>query len=591
MLNASTAFKNSIVQPIRNRGYIKVTIGIISLDAQENAVIEDSNAYPILYYSDSETPFRGTPIDGEYATAEHEFSRVDGSRFFAPETGTTYIRNNGALSDNVMGGIYVKLTDAQEGYNISGLSIDFGPVYPTSFQILTDNETYTETNNNRFYESDLSFVDATYMIIVPMQMVGGSRNRLRIYSMKFGKALTFGNEDVIQFNSKEYVSPICDSVPSYDMTLTVSNVDNKFDVDDDYNVMSFMNIGQEVTVQHGYDVSGNGTIEWLDPYVSYLATWDANNKEATFTSHDKFAIETKKFILSGDSIYDGNHNMGQGATAIANQAYGGALDFSSPTLDDYIFQNPLPNNTYPSLLQMIANATKSIMRIETNGVLGILDSDATTDYTIALDHINGNIVAKKTSKIQSINVSTTLYTKNTGATAEDVSTTDIYVSTTDGYAGEFTFDDCFSDWAVTCEDSNVTASIIDSNPRYVSVVAIRNSGAAGTTKLTISGKKYAKSTSSVSVQLNDSGDNINWDNPLISNATVANSVANWLADYYRSEIEYELNWRGDPRIEAGDVVTLQRQNKTDVQIRIVQNEFFFNGAWSGHILGRRIDNG
>ena len=591
MLNASTAYKNSISQPIRNRGYIKVTIGLISMDAQAGATVIGSITYPVLSYSKPTTPFSGTSIDGEYATAEPEFSRVDGTRYFAPEAGTTYSRNNGALSQNVLGGLYIKLTDAQEGFNISGLSIDFGPVYPTSFRILADNETYDVVNSSRYYESDVSFVNATHIIIVPLAMSDGSRARLRIYSMKFGKALTFGNEDVISFTSKEYVSPICDSVPSYDMTLTVSNINNKFDVDDDYNVMSFMSIGQEVTVQHGYDVNDDGNIEWLDPYVSYLATWDANDREATFTSYDKFAIETKKFVMSGDSMYDGTHRMDDGATAIATQAYGGATDFSSSKLDDYVFRNPLPYNTYPELLQMIANATQSLLRIKTRGVLGILDSSATTDYVLTLDQVQDNIIAKKTSKIQSINVSYVLFVKDPDAQAASVTTEDIFVSASDSYSGEFSFDDCYNDWTVSCEDTNVTASIVDSNPRYVSVVAIRTGGSAGNTKLAISGKKYTKSSSSVSVQLNDNGENVTWDNPLVNNATIARDVANWLADYYRSQIEYEVNWRGDPRVEAGDIITLERMNKTNVQIRIVQNDFSFNGAWSGHIIGRRIENG
>ena len=162
----------------------------------------------------------------------------------------------------------------------------------------------------------------------------------------------------------------------------------------------------------------------------------------------------------------------------------------------------------------------------------------------------------------------------------------------DGYSGVFSFDDCYSDWVVSCEDSGVVASIIDSNPRYVSVAAIRTSGTDGAvTNLVIKGKKYKKVTSSVSVPLNDNGDIINWDNPLISNATIAGDVADWLADYYSEPIDYDVDWRGDPRVEAGDVVTLERKGKADVTVRIYQNEFSFNGAWSGRILARRVSDG
>ena len=593
MLSASTAYKNSIKNPIRNRGHIKVTIGVVSMDAQASATVDEDNPnYPVISYSNPTSPFNSLAIDGEYATAEPTFSAIDGTRYFAPEAGTTYIRNNGALSQNVLGGIYIQLTTSQEGYSLAGLSIDFGPVYPTSFRIKTDNETYTVSNNIRYYESDLSFVGATFMIITPLEMVDNSRNRLRIYSLKFGRALTFGNSDVISFSSKEYVSPIADTLPSYDMTLVVNNLGGRFDVDDDYNVMSFMSIGQEVTIQHGYDIDGNGTIEWLDPYVSYLATWDANDREATFTSYDKFAIEKNKFVLSGDTLFDGTHQMDECAIAIASQAFGGTVDFSSPKLDDYVCRNPLPYNTYPELLQMVANSTQSILRMKANGVLGILDSGDTTNYKIELSDIRNNIIAKKTAKIQSVNVSYVLYTKNTSAEVASVQTEDITVSASDGYSGIFSFDDCYSDWSVSCDDAGVVVSILDSNPRYVSVAAIRTSGVDGTVvKLSISGRKYSKVASSVSVSLNDNGEIVNWDNPLISNATIANHVANWLVDYYSSPIDYDVDWRGDPRVEAGDVVTLERKGKSDATIRIYQNEFSFNGAWSGRILARRLSDG
>jgi hypothetical protein len=349
-----------------------------------------------------------------------------------------------------------------------------------------------------------------------------------------------------------------------------------------------MSIGQEVTVQHGYDVDGQGTIEWLDPYISYLSTWDANDKEATFTSVDKFAVSKDKFVLSGDTMFDGTHYMDECATAIIQQAYGGQTHYSSVPLVSERIYNPLPYNTFPELLQMISNASQAILRMKSNGVLGILDPGHATNFYIRLNDIHGNIIAKRTAKIQSINVSYVSYTKNPSAESESAVTEDITVSSNDGYSGTFTFEDCYSDWSVTCDDAGVVASIIDSNPRYVAVAAIRNSGSSSATaKLTISGKKYKKVASSVSVPVNDTGDTINWDNPLISTANDARDVGNWLSDYYTQPIEYDVNWRGDPRLEAGDLIWLERKGKNNCLIRVYQNELSFNGAWSGRILARR----
>ena len=42
MQNASKEYKESMKQPYRNRGYIRVSIGVVNSDAQKNASADDS---------------------------------------------------------------------------------------------------------------------------------------------------------------------------------------------------------------------------------------------------------------------------------------------------------------------------------------------------------------------------------------------------------------------------------------------------------------------------------------------------------------------------------------------------------------------
>ena len=58
-----------------------------------------------------------------------------------------------------------------------------------------------------------------------------------------------------------------------------------------------METGQEIRVAFGYDVDGNGDIEWLPEKLSYLKEWSANESEAQFTSTDIFDHMTGRIAV------------------------------------------------------------------------------------------------------------------------------------------------------------------------------------------------------------------------------------------------------------------------------------------------------
>ena len=62
MQNASDAYKKSIKQLPRNRGYIRATIGIINQEAQKSASVVDNKFYT-TYFSSSEHLFDGKSVE------------------------------------------------------------------------------------------------------------------------------------------------------------------------------------------------------------------------------------------------------------------------------------------------------------------------------------------------------------------------------------------------------------------------------------------------------------------------------------------------------------------------------------------------
>lgn len=77
-------------------------------------------------------------------------------------------------------------------------------------------------------------------------------------------------------------------------------------------------------------------------------------------------------------------------------------------------------------------------------------------------------------------------------------------------------------------------------------------------------------------------------NQLISNTTQAKAVADWLALYYKSNIDYNATFRGEPALQANDIITLETKFK-NIKVCVEKTSFSFNGAFSGKLELRRVN--
>lgn len=124
-------------------------------------------------------------------------------------------------------------------------------------------------------------------------------------------------------------------------------------------------------------------------------------------------------------------------------------------------------------------------------------------------------------------------------------------------------------------------SIIDSGAYYVTVEVPEHA------EVIINGYEYSITQAVVSRSLNSSGTVETWENPLISRTDHATDLVEWIGDYLRSDREYELNYRGEPRIDANDIAFLENKYVPDLLLRIYEHTLKFNGALSGTIKARR----
>ena len=363
MQKVSKKYKESMKQPLRNRGYIKATVGIIDLDAQ-NTIQAPKENNDFVYFADNKKLFQGIPVNKVYTTAEENFTKVDNSMYFLPkENSTIELYNNGAVSNTLLGSFYINFK-SEIGHDIKGLTIDFGEYYPTKLTIEYDNGIKEYENNSRLFAIEDVFTNATFFVITAKEMVNGN-SRLRIYELNCGISKTFSNDEVLKYSFKDYVSSITETIPSQDMTLEVDNQSLYYSVDNPESAFSFFELGQEIKVEFGYDV-GNGEIEWLPPNTCYLKNWNADDIKAQFNATDIFDYFTSvynkgEYKPNGITLYDLAIDVLADAGVVDEREY-----YIDPYLKSITVYNPMPAVKHSEALQIIANAGRCVLYQDRN---------------------------------------------------------------------------------------------------------------------------------------------------------------------------------------------------------------------------------
>ncbi len=364
MQSVSQAYKESMKQALRERGYITVYMGVVNLEAQKGAHV---NAGEVCYLSGITQPFSGQIPEKLYATAEEDFARVDGSMFFEPENSPYY--NQGIISSGIKDSVTVYLDMA---YDLKGLTILFGDCYPTGFTIQTVNGTTSYTNNAPEWHTEDTFNGVSWIKITPTKMVNGD-GRLRIFQFTCGVSVTIPVNRIQSYSLTDVVSPISETLPTQDMKLEVPNVDGTYNVDDTGSIINYFETGQEMRVIHSYDVAGDGVLEYVAPQTLYLKSVDATDQKATFSATDRFRLMDGtyyggKYYSEGISLYDLAVDVCQDA-GLKEGEY-----LIDPYLKNVIVYNPLPVCRHPEALQIIANAGRCVIMFNRKGQIQIKSS-------------------------------------------------------------------------------------------------------------------------------------------------------------------------------------------------------------------------
>lgn len=202
-----------------------------------------------------------------------------------------------------------------------------------------------------------------------------------------------------------------------------------------------------------------------------------------------------------------------------------------------------------------------------------------TDFTMTRNDMTSSPKAIKQELIKEVIVP--CYTYQKGTQRESLVSEDLTVKQGDTqtfYVGEPSHD-----FTATLNEAAAGVTVIASGSYYVTVKFT----VTGTYRFEILGYRYKIVERYSIVKLHARGKTIKWGNPLISDMTVANELAEWLGEYYSSGIEYEYDTRGFPEIDVNDIVYQENEFQKDMKVNIYRQTLTFNQSFGGKVIARR----
>lgn len=203
-----------------------------------------------------------------------------------------------------------------------------------------------------------------------------------------------------------------------------------------------------------------------------------------------------------------------------------------------------------------------------------------TDFTMTRTDMTSSPKAIKQELIKEVIVP--CYSYQNGTLEESLVSEEIEV--VNGQVETFFIGEPFYNFRATLDEESSGVSIVTSGNYYVTL----KFSETGTFRLEVFGYRYKIVERYAIKTLHSRGKTIKWENPLISDMTMATDLAEWLGEYYTAGIEYEYNTRGNPEIDANDIVYQENEFHKDMKVTIYRQTLNFNQSFSGKVTARRI---
>lgn len=205
-----------------------------------------------------------------------------------------------------------------------------------------------------------------------------------------------------------------------------------------------------------------------------------------------------------------------------------------------------------------------------------------TDYKFTRTNMTGIPTGEREGKIKDVHVIKSVYSQ--GTELQTIANETVNLTGLDTYT--FYFSSPSHNYSAKI--NNNTAGIVDASAYFIT---LNTSQFSGSCEIVVNGYSYVVTEVPYVRVLNTTGTNKTWTNPLVSDDTVASLLAEWIGDYYDNNAIYTVNYRGEPRLDAGDYAFMDDDYLQNMMVQIESHDLSFNGALSGSVTARLARNG
>lgn len=584
MLTVSSGFAAAIAAPSRMTR-ARVHLEILDTDAWlDNTKLASSQA--IISRLDQLTN-RVRQSGGAYATFEPDYWRLDGSFIIPPAPGELPEVEIGWWSDNLCDaqGVFDPPEDITITcgaiYNAAGLTVTFDPAaneYAADFIVTaydaSDNIIHQEivTGNDRpVYLVNRNIPQFKRVELLITKWARGFR-RARVVEVDFGFVEDYGESQLIDLSIINEQDPTSASLPAGELRFKLDNSDRRFNIMNPEGLYYFLQRRQRVNAEIGVDVDGR--IEYVPAGTYYLTEWksDAGALTASFTARDLMDLlaqgRYRRGTLQPVTAYDLIEDILLDA---------GVVNYTiDEALRGVLLMAAVPIVSHRDALQLVVVASQAAVRIDRHDkpIIERL-SDADPVGSIDMDNAYQAPAIKLDKLVTAVSVEVVSYRVRGSA--------EVYQGTVnvDGSA------ELWVEYSSPCQGHQVSingGTLISANHyAYASRLAISGSGSVNIS-ITADEMEQTKSIYTLEDDLrpaNEPTQTLQVSNPLINTAAVAADVAAWLLAESKRRLLYEIDWRQNPALEVGDLITVEDEFGANKQARITRQEFNYAGYLQG----------
>lgn len=585
MISVSTQFESGIYGTSRRtRG--KVIFNILDVDATDNITSAIATSEASLSQV-TQTVNTVLNPSAKYATLENDFWKADGTFALPPEFADKANYETGWKSDDICasGGTFASTQTltivSSADINSAGLTIFFDKKaneYADSFTI----EAFTSAsvsvdsvsvtgNSGSDYRWDTTLSNYRTVILAISKWATGNR-RARVSEVAFGLVEEYDGDDIVNMNVVEDVDPIAKEASTNELRFTILDPDKRYNILNPSGVYSYLERRQKIQPYIGLDITVDNT-EYIQMGEFYLTDWRSNFEAltATFTSRDILDILAQSTYRKGKLQ---TQNLKQLAEDILDDA--GITEYNiSTALASITSSGNIPIMSHRDALQMIAIAGSAVLYSSRTGTVVMETlSTASSGDTISFDNSYSSPQIDLAKLINTIDVN--IHNYNAKTVSEEV------------YKGTVNLSGTSSVWIeykeFPCQTVSVTVSAGTVNTEtYYGNSALLNITHTGDVTITATGtileiSKTLYELESDTKPADEESLIATIDNTLITDTTLASNVASYVLSEYEKRFLYQCNWRGNPALEAKDIVVIEDDFSEDKEARLTRNEFNWDGG-------------